>query len=107
MLILGQFLHCPEWPEQCWSQAVRPTPGSGGDCHVSPSVCHTRTTKGPVTTAAGMIGRSTCDVTLPPGAESNRCFTISIADEIVATLGEGTFGRVVECKDLHRWVTSA
>jgi len=67
---------------------------------------HTWTTKGPVTTAVGMIGRSTCDVTLPPGAESNRCFTISIADEIVATLGEGTFGRVVECKDLHRWVTS-
>lgn len=24
------------------------------------------------------------------------------ADEIVRTLGEGTFGKVAECKDLHR-----
>jgi len=27
------------------------------------------------------------------------------ADEIVGTLGEGTFGKVVECIDHHRWVS--
>jgi len=26
-------------------------------------------------------------------------------DEIARTLGEGTFGKVVECRDLHRWET--
>lgn len=33
---------------------------------------------------------------------SNKFWSSSFADKILATLGEGTFGKVVKVKDLHK-----
>lgn len=41
-----------------------------------------------------------CDVI--PAAQVSHCARACFADEIVRELGEGTFGKVVECRDRKR-----